>query len=110
MTRKAWTILLYCIPVFLMIGLIPLVLNDYLLAVIYLLFIIVLLVIRSEKNDLLALMIGFVGITIFEVFFVSTGVETFTRNSLFGLIPIWLPLLWAYAFVTIKRSLRVLDI
>ena len=110
MTRKAWTILLYRTPVFLMIGLPPLVSNDYLLAVIYLLFIIVLLVIRSEKNDLLALMIGFVGITIFEVFFVSTGVETFTRNSLFGLIPIWLPLLWAYAFVTIKRSLRVLDI
>mgnify|MGYP001605826815 FL=1 len=92
-----------------MIGFIPFVLNDYLLAIIYLFFITALLVIRSEKNDLLVLVIGFVVITISELFFVSTGVETFTRNTLFGLIPIWLPLLWAYAFVTIKRSLGVLD-
>ena len=110
MVRKTWAVFLYCIPVFLMIGFIPFVSNDYLLAAIYLLFIGALLVTKSEKNDMLALLIGFVGITISELFFVSTGVETFTRNTLFGLIPIWLPLLWAYAFVTIKRSLRILDV
>ena len=51
-----------------MIGFIPFVLNDYLLAIIYLFFITALLVIRSEKNDLLVLVIGFVVITISELF------------------------------------------
>ena len=92
-----------------MIGLIPLVKNDYLLSAIYCLCILALLFIKREKNDLLALAFGFIGITLSEIFFVSTGVETFLRNSFFGLIPLWLPFLWAYAFVTIKRVLIVLD-
>jgi hypothetical protein len=92
-----------------MIGLIPVVQNDYALAAIYLFCIAALLATRSEKNDGLALAFGLVGVTTSEFFFVSTGAETFLRNSLFGIMPIWLPLLWAYVFVSIKRSLRVLD-
>lgn len=34
MVRKVEVILLYCIPIFLMIGLIPVVLNDYILSAI----------------------------------------------------------------------------
>jgi hypothetical protein len=45
----------------------------------------------------------------FEYLFISTGVETFNRNSLFGIMPLWLPLLWAYAFVAIKRSVILLN-
>ncbi len=109
MVNKVKAVATYCIPIVVMIGLIPFVSNDYLLIAIYILFTIALLFIKSEKNDLLAFLFGLVGITISEAFFVSTGVETFLRHSLFGLMPIWLPLLWAYAFVTIKRSLRILD-
>lgn len=92
-----------------MIGLIPVIANDYALAAVYVAFIAGLMLIKSEKNDWAALIFGLIGITISEYIFISTGVETFTRNSLFGIMPLWMPLLWAYAFVTIKRSLRVLD-
>lgn len=44
-----------------------------------------------------------------EFFFVSTGVETFVRNTLFGIMPIWLPFLWGYGFVDIKRAIQILD-
>lgn len=109
MLTKTKLIVTYCIPIVVMIGLIPFVLNDYVLTAIYILFTAALLFIKSEKNDLLAFLFGLVGITISEAFFVGTGVETFLRESLFGLMPLWLPFLWAYAFVTIKRSLRILD-
>ena len=109
MLNKTKLIVFYCIPIILMIGLIPLVKSDYLLTLIYSVCILALLFIKSEKNDLTALVFGFIGITLSEAFFVSTGVEIFLRNSLFGLMPLWLPFLWAYAFVTIKRALRILD-
>ena len=109
MVQKSLAIVLYVIPIVLMIGLIPLVHNDYLLSFIYIAFAIALLSYKSEKNDLLALLFGLAAITASEYFFVSTGVETFVRNSFLGVMPLWLPILWAYAFVTIKRSLRILD-
>jgi len=86
--KKLSSIVLYALPVVLMIGLIPLVKNDYMLAFVYLLFIGGLFVVKKEENDSLAFIFGFVGITISEYFFVSTGVETFLRVSLFGLMPI----------------------
>ena len=109
MQRKIGSVALYALPIVFMIGLIPLIPNDYALTVIYSACIVALLFIKSEENDVTALLFGFVAISISEFFFVSTGVETFTRNSLFGIMPLWLPFLWGYAFVTIKRSLRILD-
>lgn len=109
MLNKTVSIVLYALPIVVMIGLIPLIKNDYVLSLVYLACIITLLFIKSEKNDLFAVIFGFIAITISEAFFVSTGVETFIRNTLFGLMPFWLPLLWAYAFLSIKRSLRILD-
>lgn len=100
---------LYILPILAMIGLIPLIVNDYILAMVYLIFARVLLATRRQKNDLLAYLFGLFGITLAEYLFVSTGVETFSRQSLLGVMPVWLPLLWAYAFVTIKRCLRILD-
>ena len=38
-----------------------------------------------------------------EYFFIKTGVKTFNRNTLFNIMPLWLPFLWAYVFVAIKR-------
>ena len=109
MLQKTKIIFFYTLPVVVMIGLIPFIKNDYLLTIIYLLFIIALLSIKKEQNDVVALLFGFIAITLSELFFVSTGVEKFVRHSLFGLIPFWLPFLWAYAFVSVKRCLRVLD-
>jgi hypothetical protein len=107
--QKFFIVSLYSLPIVGMIALIPLVTNDYLLAGIYTLCILGILSVYRQKYDVLACVFGFVGITLSELLFVSSGVETFTHQTLFGMIPLWLPFLWAYAFVTITRSLRVLD-
>lgn len=109
MSRKLTAVTAYSIPIILMIGLIPVVRNEYALTLIYAACIVALLNIRPERNDWLALIFGLLGITTAEWLFVSTGVETFTQHTLFGSMPLWLPFLWAYAFITIKRCLRILD-
>ena len=93
-----------------MIGLIPLISNDYILASIYLIIIILALSIKKEKGDFVFMIFGFFVMIISESIFISTGVETFVRNSLFGLMPVWLPFLWAYAFVVMRRSVKVLGV
>ncbi len=107
--HKALHILANSVPVIVMIGLIPLVRNDYLLAGCYIAIIVISLLKKRENGDVTVLLFGFFALTISEYFFISTGVETFTRTSLLGVMPIWLPLLWGYAFVAIKRSIRILD-
>ena len=92
-----------------MIGLIPFILNDYLLAVVYLCIIFIALLLKRKQNDLLVLVFGFMIMIVSEYLFIITGVETFNRNTLFGLMPLWLPLLWAYGFVAIKRSIEILN-
>lgn len=92
-----------------MIGLIPLIRNDYYLTLAYAALITVLLVVRRYKNDVLVFVIGFISMTIFEALFISTGVEIFLRDTLFGIMPLWLPFLWGYGFVVIKRSVQVLE-
>ncbi len=107
--KKSLHILLNALPILVMIGLIPLVSDDLLLTVLYVIIIAVALAIKREKNDFIFLVFGCFAMTVSEYLFISTGVETFERNSLFGLMPIWLPLLWAYGFVAIKRAARILD-
>lgn len=107
--QKVWSIFLNTVPILVMIGLIPLVANDYLLTALYLLIIVVALAIKRSPLDLTALIIGLVLMTFAEYLFVSTGVETFTRNSLFGIMPLWLPVLWAYGFVAMKRIVYILS-
>lgn len=109
MAQKIWEITLNTIPIVIMIGLIPIIPNDYALSFVYILIAAISLTYKREAHDSTAYLFGLVVITIAEYFFIQTGVETFTRNSLFGVMPLWLPLLWAYAFVVIKRSLRILD-
>ena len=91
-----------------MIGLIPIVENEYLLAVTYFFIILISLSIRWEEKDLLVFMFGLIVLTIGESLFVATGVEAFTHHTLFGLMPLWLPILWGYSFIAIKRGLRIL--
>ena len=107
--KKILKILLNAIPILIMIGLIPMVRNDYLITTMYVGIIIVSLLIKRAKNDFSIFLFGFVVMIISETIFIRTGVETFVRNSLFGLMPIWLPFLWGYGFIAIKRSVEILD-
>ena len=107
--QKFLKILLNAVPIILMIGLIPIVQNDYLLTIIYCVIIIFSLAFKREKNDVKVFVFGFLIMIICEYFFISTGVETFTRNSLVGLMPLWLPFLWGYGFIAIKRLVKILE-
>ncbi len=106
---KIHKILINSLPIILMVGLIPLIANDYVLSVVYMTIIIVALLIKKEVHDITALVLGFFIMIVSEYFFIKTGVETFNRNSLFNMMPLWLPLLWAYGFVAIKRTLNILN-
>jgi len=92
-----------------MITLIPFVQNDYILTAVCIGIIFIALIIKRERNDFLILAFGFFIMIASEYLFISTGVETFNRNTLFGLMPLWLPFLWAYGFVAIKRSVDILS-
>lgn len=109
MPSKLRKIFFNALPVLVMIGLIPLVKNDYNLSLVYIAIIAALFYIKMEKNDLIVFIFGFFAMIISEYLFVNTGVETFQRNSLLGVMPLWLPLLWAYGFVAIKRAIKALD-
>jgi hypothetical protein len=91
-----------------MIGLITLVRNDYWLTLIYAIIITASWLIKYEKKEYIFLLFGIFGMAISEYFFVSTGVEIFNRNSLFGVMPLWLPLLWGCGFVVIKRAIKII--
>lgn len=106
--HKLLRILLNALPILLMIEMIPFVTNDYVLTALYVAIIAVLLLRKRRKKDLVILVLGFALMLLLESIFVWTGVETFTRRSLFGLIPLWLPVLWAYGFVAIKRAIEIL--
>lgn len=91
--NKILRIFLNATPIILMIIFIPVFKNDYVLTGIYTLIIIMSFAIRYEQKDYLFFAFGFLVMIISEYFFVSTGVEIFARNSLLGLMPLWLPIL-----------------
>lgn len=95
--------MLYVVGILVMLSLIPPVQNDYLLTAVYGVFIALALISKKERADLLFLILGFFGVILGEYFFVRTGVETFNRNSLFGIMPLWLPFLWSFIFLAMKR-------
>ncbi len=90
-------------PVFVMIALIPFITNDYVLTAIYI-GVIAVATLRYTRNDRIFLVFGFFMLLLGEYAFISTGVETFERRTLFGVMPLWLPFLWAYIFVAIRQS------
>jgi hypothetical protein len=107
--KKIREIIQNVLPILIMIGLIPLIHGDYWLSLAYVVIIVGFLTARCSKNDLLFFVFGIFAMTIFESIFISTGVEVFQRNSLFGLMPVWLPILWGYGFVVIKRAIEILN-
>jgi hypothetical protein len=107
--EKTKKILLNALPVLLMIGLIPIIANDYVLTLLYIALIALFLKIKFMKGETLVFLFGFFAMMISEYVFISTGAEVFVRNSLFGVMPLWLPFLWGYSFIAIKRSIKVLN-
>ena len=102
------TIFLNAIPILIMIGLIALIKNDYVLLLVYVPIIAIAFLVRYEPREWLVFLAAVILLPIFEYIFVSTGAEIFLRRSLFGIMPIWLPVLWGYAFVAIKRVVKML--
>lgn len=103
------SIIKQALPVIGMVTLIPFITNDYILTFVYIAIITIAFLVRRDKNDLLIFFFGLITMTISETFFLATRVETFQRVSLFGIMPLWLPFLWAYGFVAIKRGIHILD-
>lgn len=108
--RKLTKTTLNMIPILLMIALIPFVKNDYYLLAVFAAIICASFIIHREKKEWQVFVFGLIVMTFFEYIFVGTGVETFSRNSLLGIMPIWLPVLWAYGFVAIKRAVTIIGI
>lgn len=95
----------YFVSVLVLIALIPVIKNDYVLAVVYTVAILIAMTGRFRDGlEWTFVVIGFVAIGLSEYYFVSVAkVETFTHRTLFGLMPFWLPFLWAFIFLGIKR-------
>jgi hypothetical protein len=106
--QKTSLIFLNALPVLIMIALIPLVANDYVLAIGYAIIVVVAFTVKKEQNDLLIFVFGLCAMIVSEYLFIKTGVETFNRASLLGIMPVWLPILWGYGFVAIKRAVEIL--
>jgi len=106
---KIKKIFLNSIPLLVMVGLIPLISNDFVLMAVFGLVISVSFLVKRQKNEWLIFIAGFLLMIFFEYIFILTGVEVFYRNTLFGIMPIWLPFLWAYGFVAIGRATKILD-
>lgn len=93
---KAWKILRETIPIIVMVAMIPVVSNDFILFAVYAVIIAIAFLLKYEKNEWIFFLFGLIAMTLSEYGFISTGVEVFLRQSLLGVMPIWLPLLWAY--------------
>jgi hypothetical protein len=108
--NKAQLILLNAIPILVMEALIVFVQNDYLLTLLDIVVITIAFIVKIERKEIQIFFFGFFVMIISEAIFISTGVETFVRNSLFGLMPLWLPFQWGYCFVAIKRAIKILNL
>lgn len=109
MLQKYKSLILVSFPILFMIGLIPVIKNDYILTGVYIIITLIGQYLYRENHDLTIYISGFFFMIVSELFFISTGVETFERDSLFELMPIWLPFLWAYGFLVIKRAIHIIE-
>lgn len=101
-------ICLYFLIIITMTGLAVFIKNDYTITIIYLGIIVTSISAKRERADLLILAVGFLGTLIGEYLFISTGIETFNRISFLGIMPLWLPFLWSYIFLAMKRIFWIL--
>ena len=106
---KCTQIIVTALPIIVMVLLIPFIRNDYILTLIYSVFILGSLHFKREPRDVHIFIFGFFCMIFFETIFIRTGVETFLRTSLFGIMPLWLPFLWGCGFIAIKRGVMILN-
>lgn len=92
-----------------MVCLVPVIENDYLLSLAYIIIICGAFLFRYERGEIILLFLGAIIMFIFELLFISTGVETFNRITLMNKMPVWLPILWGFGFVQIKRVVKALN-
>lgn len=105
---KFLSISVQALPVALMVSLLFFTQNTLLLSILYIVPALIYFFRQPQKINIIVYLTGLFFMTIFESIFLLTGVETFADKSLFGIMPIWLPFLWAYGFLAIKDSLLIL--
>lgn len=77
--------------------------NNFLLFVIYIFLILLLIYIHKDKSELVIFIYGVVIGTIIEVIGTQiSGYQSFAKPD-FGGIPVWLPVVWGYGFIAMKR-------
>lgn len=106
---KVMHIFLNLLPIIVMILLIPVIRHDFALTIAYIIIIVIAFLVQYFPKDISFFVFGFIVMSISEYFFIRTGVEVFERKSFLGVMPLWLPFLWAYGFVVMKRSIIILD-
>lgn len=105
---KYMSTILEAIPVLLMILLIPLMASELNMTGLYLAIILVSLLIKYERGDLMLLLSGLIISTLFFEILIFFKIIQFTTASLINL-PIWFPLIWAHGFILIKRCTKILE-
>ena len=100
---------LLAVPVLVMIALIPIIQNDWTLLAVYGALVASTLLMWRDRRDVIFFFFGLITLSISELFFISTGVEVFYRDTLMLGMPIWLPVLWGYGFIFIHRGVNVLE-
>lgn len=107
--KIALTIFAYSLPLLAMIGLIPFIHDGALLTALFILPALLYFIKNPTKKNYLVYTVGLVAMTLSESIFLTTGVERFRDETLFGIMPLWLPFLWAYGFLVIKDSLLLIE-
>ena len=108
--QHAKAIALAVIPALIMIGLIATLRDEVLVSGLFVVIIAISLAVHYERHDWIFILIGFFIYPVFEYLFVSTGLEVFSERGLLGVMPLWMPLLWAWGAVAIKRVLHHFDV
>ncbi len=99
------------VPILLMIAMLPIVPGEFArMAIFALITLAALLIIKAGKLDWFLFTFGFVVMSFFEYIFVATSVETFLQRTYLGVMPLWLPILWGYSFVALRRGIREIEI
>lgn len=109
MIKKFFKMVMNILPIIAMIWLIPVVSDDYVLTAIYAVIIVIAFMIKREHKEVKLFFVGACIMICAEYVFTSTGVEVFQRDTLFGLMPLWLPVLWGYCFVVMKRFIKIFN-
>lgn len=102
-------VIVIVVSILLMVALIPYITSDFGLGMIYISVAAATFLLSKDKKEVLFFVLGFLLLTFAEIWFVSMGVETFNRETLFFGIPLWLPILWGYVFIMIRRGVHALD-